>query len=333
MKHSHHQSSSVAPFLGLLVIGGLMGLLVYMMKGDVTDGVDSRFHGNDKQENATSTPTVLRVYTRDQRKPYRFDSLFVVDVTHGSSTEESYDGARAFDEEQLNNFSIEQPSASSSASLVVGNGWRVALRTREGVVLQDPQIIGTRSDKELYVSAHTLVPSVYLVKREGDIRELAQLSETQRILWTDVDGVWIVDQAPSDGIERAPTGPSSLWFASISDAPRPLATSSKEITHVIGNASRFVWTSSELIPAGKTENEGWFSEVTMHIQTPSTSTQRVVIGIPMAWIHNTLVYWMRSDDSASVDLVSWNEASGTRVLWTTDVGIPVSIELLSGSDL
>ena len=246
----------------------------------------------------------LRVVTRNANNAY--DNALRIDVAHASTTLETHAANWRYTTTAL---TIEQPSTSSSASLLVGNGWRVALRSQDGAVLEDPVIVGTYADREVFVLAHTIFPSVYLVRRGGGVRELTRLTDTQHVVGTSGEGVWIVDQEQLAGIGEDATGPSSLWYASIAEPLRPVATSTQTITRAIGTPTMAAWMMA--------------TDTYMTVRTQTTALE--IPGTPIAWFGDTLVLYARTLQGFLMS--TWNERAGLQSFWTTK-DEPVAVELL-----
>ncbi len=303
-------SSSAVSFataaLGLVVVFGLVSF-IFSRVGSLIPSLP--VGSSTTTTTAALAPTTLRLITRNPRNAY--DNALRVDVTHASTTTELHSADWRYTTTAL---TIEQPSSSSSASLLVGNGWRVALRSKEGTVLEDPLIVGTYADREVFVLAHTVVPSAYLVRRGGDVRELARLTDTQHVVGTTEDGIWIVDQEALGSLEQEARGPSSLWYASTSESLRPVTTSSELIVRAMGTPARAAWTTT---PS---------AQLTIRTRASSFDAQ----GNPMAWFGDTLVFYVRVQDGFLIK--TWNEQVGLRDLWTTK-DEPIAVELLEGDRL
>jgi hypothetical protein len=94
---------------------------------------------------------------------------------------------------------------------LTGQDWNVVLRSDNGELYGDPQLVGLFAEKDAAVVASRDGSRQLLdVSRAGGIRKVADVPDNANVLGLQDGSVWLSTFIPGEGIESAPHGPSKL---------------------------------------------------------------------------------------------------------------------------
>lgn len=121
-------------------------------------------------------------------------------------------------------------SGKDGTLFLVGSGWYVPLRLRNGRALDETHLVGRLDNQRVVLSARDDGRAVYLVTKVGEIRNVFSLSDTMSVLGLSGGDIWISTFQPGPGIESPPQGPSSLIRVTQSGATSTFMTDARVIT-------------------------------------------------------------------------------------------------------
>ncbi|MDO8583728.1 MAG: hypothetical protein Q7R83_00945 [bacterium] len=124
-------------------------------------------------------------------------------------------------------------SGKDGTLFLVGAGWNVPLRLRNGRALDETHLIGRLDKDRAIITARQDGRAVYLITKFGEVRKLFSLSDTMEVLDLSGGSVWVSTFQMGEGIESPPRGPSTLIRVTGDGVTSTMMTSDQVITSVM----------------------------------------------------------------------------------------------------
>jgi len=182
------------------------------------------------------------------------------------------------------------PKTGSDASVLSGTGWNVVLRDKKGVAYTDVRLLGFFDQRHAAVLGRKETVSLLSVNTNGEISPLYPVHETTNPLGFFDGAVWFSTFRPGEGIESAPTGPSSLIRVHGDGATSTLMISPAVIV--------------QIVPGPEGSNAVLTDDGTLTMKT--TDQSKETEGKPLLWINKTQLLYAKG-----ATLFVWDAEKGT----------------------